>query len=183
MFTPIKPFTSIYICLLAGGALISAALPSPALTLTLMPDTQSGAPGTTVTFSGILSNTDPADTVYLNSDSFSLVGAGLTLDDTDFALNAPLSLGPSSATSILALFTVSIDGTAVDGSYPGTFIVEGGADSSAQDTLASSDFTVTVAPVVPPPAPPAGTPEPGMPALLAGLSVTGSMLALRRRRA
>jgi hypothetical protein len=136
---------------------------------------QVGAPGSTVTFSGSISNIG-SSTVFLNSDAFTLTGTGLTLDDSLYFANAPLSLDPGISTGTIGLFTVAIDPATGVGSYPGSFSVLGGADSNAQDTLATAPFTVGVA------SPSSATPEPGALALLMGAASTGSLFALRHLR-
>ena len=137
-----------------AAALISLGAAAPAihaqtLNFTLDSATQFGAPGSVLHFFGTLSNPSTTDTVFLNSDTPTLNGLGLPLDDSPFSSNAPLSLGPlgsGSYTYTGDFFDVAVGSAAQPGTYSGTFEIQGGADSSAQDTVATSDFSVTVLP-------------------------------------
>lgn len=138
-------------------------------------NTQTSAPNSTVIFAGTITN-NTASTVFLNGDSFSLIGNGLTLDDTKFNSNAPLSLSPGGTTGAIGLFDVTIDPTAANGSYPGSFTVQGGGPGIT-DPLVSQPFTINVAP-----ARSATTPEPGVLGLLSALGMPAALLSLRRLR-
>lgn len=137
---------------LAAAAFMALGAAAPAahaqLNFTLDTPAQFGAPGSTLQFFGTLSNPSTTDTVFLNGDT-ATVPTGLALDDSPFINNAPLSLGPlGSGTDIYTgdFFDVSIDPAAQPGTYTGTFEIQGGADSNAQDTVAAQDFTVSVLP-------------------------------------
>jgi hypothetical protein len=82
--------------------------------------------------------------VFLNGDSFN-VTAPITLDDTDFFTNFPLSLAPgTSFTGDLFVLTVP-PGTAF-GTFLGTFTLLGGANGGAADTLGTVNFSLVTTP-------------------------------------
>jgi hypothetical protein len=140
------------------------------LEFSLNPADETGMPGTTVTFNGTLTNVG-ADIVYLNGDSFSGLGPGFTLDDSDFNNNFPFFLiGGDSATA--DIFTVTLDDTVLPGDYTGEFSILGGTDPNAEDVLATQNFQIQVP----------GVPEPGSIALLVGVSIAASGVLVRRRR-
>jgi hypothetical protein len=83
-------------------------------------------------------------TVFLNGDSFN-VTAPITLDDSGFFGNFPLSLAPgASFTGDLFVLTVP-PGTSF-GTYLGTFTLLGGADGNASNALGTADFSLTTVP-------------------------------------
>jgi len=114
------------------------------LSLTLAAPYQSGVAGDTLTFNATVTNIDPTDVEYLNSDGFTLTGSML-LDDSPFFANFPLSLSPGDSYTG-ELFDVLIpDGTPL-GLYAGAFEILGGSDGNALDVVASADFDVQVTP-------------------------------------
>lgn len=162
--------------LVAGLLLLGSVTTARAqLSLTFTDTLLTGAPGTTLTFAATLLNTGVTE-LFLNSDNFSLTGAGLTLDDTPFFTNVPSSLA-SGAFFTGPIFDVVLAPTALPGNYTGTFTVLGGASSTASDTLASENFQVNVV------LPQQGIiPEPGVGILLAAGTLSWLGTALRRRR-
>jgi hypothetical protein len=118
-----------------------------------------GAPGTTVTVEGTISNTG-SSTVFLNGENFTLSSGFFSNSDiTDFFVNAPLSLDSGTNSGLIALFTFDVAAGTPGGIYTGNFLdIVGGPGSSDANLLASAAFPVTVAPVV-------ATPEPGIFAL------------------
>lgn len=125
--------------------------------------------GPVFAFYGTITNTG-VSTVYLNGDSFPVLDAALTEDDVDyFYVNAPFTLAPSGTSGDIELFTITVaDGTPY-GIYAGTYSIIGGADSNAQDVLASENFNIQV------------TPEPSSLLLLVS-GLAGFAGTLRRRR-
>jgi opacity protein-like surface antigen len=83
--------------------------------------------------------------VFLNGDSFN-VTAPVTLDDSDFFNDFPLSLTPgTSFTGDLFVLTVP-SGTPIGSTYLGTFTLEGGANGNADNVLGTVNFSVTTTP-------------------------------------
>ena len=153
--------------------LLGSAAARPQLSFTLTPSVQAGFPGTTLSFTAMLRNTGSAE-LFLNGDSFTLVGPDLRLNDTKFFTNTPLSLlGGEAWTG--AIFDVVIGAAAVPGGYGGSFTVRGGADGGALNEMATQNFQVVV-----------DIPEPGTGGLLAtGCCLTallGSLTMTVRRR-
>lgn len=149
--------------LLAG----TAAKADP-LTVVLLSPYQNGAAGSTLTFEASVFN-DTGQTIYLNGDSPS-IDSPLTLDDSPYNNNFPLSLGAGDNFTG-ELFDVNIPtGTAV-GLYAGDFAITGGFDSSDTAVVGSANFNVNI------------TPEPPSLVLLAtGLMSSLAAFEVRRRR-
>ncbi len=122
---------------------------------------QSGAPGSTLTFSGTITNEDLVNSVYLNSDTLNILAANgdFTLID-QFFTTVPVSLAPGGNSGDIELFDVTIASPFPHAyrSYSGTYGLLGGIDGAAQDVLGSASFSVT--PEV------SGVPEPVTPLLL-----------------
>jgi hypothetical protein len=141
------------IALTAFGAALACA---GSITVTLDQPNQTGGPGDTLMFFGVIANTG-ADTEYLNSDSLnvSATTGDFTTDDGPFFANAPLSLASSASTADIELFDVLIVSPFPDAftSYTGLFTILGGADGGSSDILTDPAiaFSVSVE---------SGTPEP-----------------------
>jgi hypothetical protein len=76
----------------------------------------------------------------LNGDSFNIT-APVTLDDSDFFSDFPLSLAPG--TSFTGdLFVLTAPPNMPEGTYQGTFTLLGGADGNASNTLGTVNFSV-----------------------------------------
>ena len=137
---------------------------------------QTAAPGSIITFDATVTNPSPTNTIYLNGDSSVTSSTLLTVDDTPFLTNFPLSLDPSQASGPLALFNVFIDPNTPDGTYDlNSFSVLGGLDGSAFETLGTTDFSVIVA------SPVLTAPEPAtLSLLLLGLFSLVSIGVLKR---
>lgn len=148
--------------------LLAIPVRADGINLTLSP--VSGAPGTTVTVDGTITN-NSSNTVYLNSESFTLSSPFINGDTTDFFVNAPLSLSPDTNSGLIALFTFQIAPGTPSGIYPGNFLdIIGGGPSNFTDVLASSEFSVTA------------TPEPGtLPLLGTGLLLAGAFVFRKKR--
>lgn len=82
--------------------------------------------------------------VFLNGDSFNIT-APLTLDDSDFFANFPFSLAPGTSFSG-DLFVLTIPPGTLASAYLGTFTLLGGADGSAQNALATANFSAAPTP-------------------------------------
>jgi len=171
-----KSMKSISILSLTVSGLLFCASTAKADTFTFSidPSTQSAMDGDTITFSGTVSlSGDATDPVYLSGDSITWNGVGLASDDSDFWGNFPSSLDPG-GTFTGELFTVTVDPGTPDGSYTGTFELQGGAEEGAQGVLGAPGFEVDVT------SPSAVTPEPSSLVLLAS-GLAGLAGTLRRR--
>jgi hypothetical protein len=149
--------------------LICPALHADAVGVSL--STVSGAVGSTVDVVGtITNNTDGL--LFLNGDSFSLVDSSLTLDDSDFFDNAPLTLNPGASSDPFDIFVIEIGSSATPGVLsPNFFSVLGGSDPGSSDVIGTVTFDVDVQGVTP-------VPEPsGLLLLACGIA---SILAIRR---
>jgi hypothetical protein len=135
----------------------------------LTPPMLSTAAGTTIEFTGTLTNTGSSE-VFLNGDFSVLLFSSLKLDDLPFFANSPLSLAAGGGLYSGPFFDVIVDPVAVPGTYTGSFTIQGGADSSTFNNLASQNFQVTVVSAVP---------EPGTLVLFG----SGLMMVMRRRSA
>jgi hypothetical protein len=82
--------------------------------------------------------------VFLNGDSFN-VTAPVTLDDSDFFSNFPLSLAPG--TSFTGdLFVLTVPPGTPFGTFLGSFTLLGGANDSASSTLGTVNFSLITTP-------------------------------------
>jgi len=136
-----------------GSFLLSAMLcNADTINIDLMPALLSGSPGSTILFSGTLSNTS-SSTVFLNSAGINLSGGFTPADEHTgpFFVNAPLFLNAAGSTPAIGLFTVDIPDSFAKGPYLGTFSILGGANGNAQDIVGSVNFTVQVVSPVPEP--------------------------------
>ncbi len=93
------------------------------------------------TVSAPTSNSAP---VFLNGDSFN-VTAPVTLDDSDFFNDFPLSLAPG-ASFTGDLFVLTVPPNSPFGTFLGTFTLEGGANGSASNTLGTDSFALITTP-------------------------------------
>jgi hypothetical protein len=125
-----------------GFLLAGTAAKADPLLLSLDSPYQSGAAGQTLTFDVKITN-ELSDTVFLNGD-FTYVDPPLTLDDTGFWNNAPLSLDPGNSSIDFELFAVTIPLGTSNGPYTGYFQILGGSDGDASDVVGSADFSVNV---------------------------------------
>jgi hypothetical protein len=82
--------------------------------------------------------------VFLNGDSFN-VTAPITLNDSDFFNDFPLSLAPG-ASFTGALFVLTVPPNSPFGTFLGTFTLEGGANGSASNTLGTVNFDLITTP-------------------------------------
>ena len=105
--------------------------------------TRSALPGETISFGGLILNSDFQD-VFLNGTSFLVPSFEMLLDDTPFFVNTPLSLAPG-ASFHGELFTLLIGNTILPGEYTASFSIVGGPDASSFEALGTATFDVTVA--------------------------------------
>jgi hypothetical protein len=151
----------------------------PELNLTLTnPDRVVTQGTTTVQFDATILNPSTTDAIYLNGDSAVTSSPLLTVDDSPFFANAPLSLDPGASSGPFELFAVNLASDIPAGTYSlNTFSILGGPDNgtfSDFSDIADAGFSITVTPGT------ASVPEPAtLPLLSAGLA--GLLLARRRR--
>lgn len=149
--------------LVSGGKAANAQV-----SFLIQPVNLAGKPGDLLSFTGILTNLG-TDEVFLNSDLFSLNGVGLTLDDSPFFTNFPLSL-TGGQTFSGEIFTVELDPTVGPGIYNGSFTIQGGPTDSSFNNLGTQNFNIVV-----------GAPEPASGLLLLFSGAMGATAYLRRR--
>ena len=141
---------------------LSAANAASILNVTFSPASQTGNPGQTLTFSGVLQNNFDAE-VFINSNSYTFqIGDPGVFDDALFLSNTPLSLLGLESSNSFDFFTVTIPALQAPGLYTGVFTVVGGADDLAADVIGTGSFQVEVA------APATAVPEPASIVLLCG---------------
>jgi hypothetical protein len=131
---------------LAVSGLLLAGTPAKAdpVSLTITQAFQTGTDGEVLTFDATVTDINPTETVYLNSDNATLSGP-LVLDDSPFVTNFPLSLDPGDSFTG-ELFTVFIPNGTPDGLYTGAFNILGGSPSDFTDVVASANFDVRITP-------------------------------------
>ena len=157
----------LWICVTVLCAVTGTAQATP-ITFTLTSSLLTAVPGSTVTFSGSLTETGGTIT-FLNGDNFT---SALPADDSPFFSNFPVSLAAFQTFSA-PMFRVTVPLLTAPGLYSGGFTILGGSTPSALTTLASQPFAVSVTPVA------TAVPEP---ASLLLLSSGGAALLARRRR-
>jgi len=158
------------------GILFSALTVLPAqagiLSLTLSNSTLSTTPGDPVTFSATLLN-NTGVTENLNGDSFG-APSPLTLDDSPFQNNWPLSVVNGGTFGPTAIFTIDVPLGTPTGLYTGGFFeILGGPGAFDEDVVATVDYTVNVTSSV-------TTPEPSSVVLIGG-GLAVLFLVIRRR--
>jgi hypothetical protein len=136
------------------------------IVVTLDDPSQTGHPGQTLQFFGVISNNGD-DTVFMNGDDLTLAGLSFTTNDLFFT-TVPLSLDGGSSSDHIELFDVTVSDPLLDSpaKYLGSYTLLGGADAptdtdpGSQDNLASANFDVTTGSGA------TGTPEPSTGSLL-----------------
>jgi len=152
------------------------------LDVTLTQSSQTVTLGTsTVAFDATISNPSAADTIFLNSDSSTTSSLFLTVDDTPFFNNAPLSLDPGANSGPIELFDVLLAPNTPTGVYDlNLFSILGGPDAgsfSDFSDLVDVAFSIDVVS-------PVATPEPSSLLLVfAGLVGVAAFLGARKRLA
>jgi hypothetical protein len=143
--------------------------------VTLTQTSQTAPAGSTVTFDATITNLSSTDTIYLNGDSFGTSSLLLTVDDSPYLMNFPVSLAPDEVSGPFALFNVLIDPSTPSATYDSnSFSILGGSDDTASDTIGTADFSVTVSSAT-------AAPEPDTALLLvSGLLIIGLLAQFRR---
>jgi hypothetical protein len=130
------------ICLLLGLALaLSSTVTRAALSFVLTPAVQISARSNEVFFTGILSNTDPTNDLYLNAVQF-IANGNFTSDSNAFFANVPGILSAGQTYSDV-VFGVTINPTTPAGDYFGAVTILGGSNIFAANNLATQPFQVS----------------------------------------
>jgi hypothetical protein len=170
----VRTLSTFALFVLAATLLLSSRTFADTIGLSLNAPAQSGTAGSTVSFvATMLAPGTNGGTVFLNGDSFN-VSSPLLLDDSGFFNDFPFSLDPGDSSSG-TLFSIALPSNLAAGLYTGSFEILGGADSGAQDTIASvQDSPLNVAPTA------STVPEPESLMLLAA-GLPGVALLVQRR--
>jgi hypothetical protein len=170
--------STFFLALSLGAA---AAHAGPLLDLTLINPEPAVTQGTTVVaFEATILNPSATQTIYLNGDGSATSSSLLTVDDSPFFANAPLSLAPGQSSGPFELFDLDLAADTPSGAYTlNTFSILGGYDGgtlSDFSDIANASFSVTVT------SGSASVPEPGTLLLvLTGLLIAGWKLAKETR--
>lgn len=142
------------ILVVAGSLLVTGSLVrADTLDVSLTQATLSVVQGSTlVAFDATVSNPSTSSgTIFLNGDSSTTSSSLVSVDDTPFFANSPLSLDPGTSSGPFEIFDVLLDPSLGPGVYTGTFSILGGADGSAIGDVGDVNFTVDItAPVTAP---------------------------------
>jgi hypothetical protein len=128
--------------MVVGGTVARAAL-----SFVLTPSARVGSQGMEVFFTGILSNTDPTNDVYLNDIQF-VASSNLTTVANTFFANVPGILSAGQTYSDI-VFAVIIEPTTPIGNYFATVAILGGSNIFASSNLGTQSFEVSVSEVTP----------------------------------
>ncbi len=128
--------------LLLGFALVlSSSVARAALSFVLTPAVHVAARSNEVFFTGILSNTDPTNDLYLNAVQF-IANGNFTSDSNAFFANVPGILSAGQTYSDV-VFGVTINPTTPAGDYFGAVTILGGSNIFAANNLATQPFQVS----------------------------------------
>jgi hypothetical protein len=150
---------------------LAVATYADSVDVTLTQTSQIAAAGSTITFDATITNLSSTDAIFLNGDSSVTSSSLLTVDDTPFLANFPLSLDAGEVSGPFALFDVFIDPSTPTASYDfNSFSILGGLDGDASDIIGGANFSISVGSVI-------ATPEPGTLVLLLSALLTIGVLA------
>jgi hypothetical protein len=128
--------------LIFGLALAFASAAAHAeLSFVLTPSVLACARSNEVFFTGILSNTDPTNDLYLNTVQF-ITDGNFTADSNAFYANVPGILSAGETYSDV-VFGVNINPTTPAGDYFGAVTILGGSNIFAADNLATQPFQIS----------------------------------------
>jgi PEP-CTERM motif len=169
-----KTALSLFSVLLAAVFMLPSAAHADTINFVLNNPTQSGAPGSTLTYSATV--TAPGTNggaVSLDADNFT--GSGpFVIDDSSFFNNFPLSLDPSQSYTG-TLFTLFIPNGTPAGLYTGGSVQIFFSDVTGLQSYVSQDFVVDIPGSSP-------VPEPGTWVLLVtGTGLLAAVVYSRRR--
>jgi len=131
---------------LTAALLFSLPAAADSISITLASPYQNGHGNTTVSFTAtVAAPGSNSVTIYLNSDSYG-VDAPLSVDDTGFLVNFPLTMDPGDSVTDV-LFTVFVAAGTPPGLCNGYFQILGGSDANAQNAISNlASFRVNVVP-------------------------------------
>ena len=112
------------------------------LSFVLTPAAETCAQSNEVFFSGVLSNTNPTNNVYLNDIQFT-ASSNLAAVANAFFANVPGILSAGQTYSDI-VFAVTVNPTAAVGNYSGTVTIVGGTNILSSSNLATQSFQVSV---------------------------------------
>ena len=112
------------------------------LSFVLTPAAETCAQSNEVFFSGILSNTNPTNDVYLNDIQFT-ANSNLVAVANAFFANVPGILSAGQTYSDI-VFAVTVNPTTSVGTYSGTVTIVGGVNILSSSNLATQSFQVSV---------------------------------------
>jgi hypothetical protein len=139
--------------IVALTALAVAAARAGTITVTFDQPNQTGRSGDTLHFWGVIANTgtdtDPANAVCLNGDSFNFSLTPASYEASDNFGSTPIFLTGGGSSGHIDLFDITLNVGTSDpfGAYAGTYGLIGGQDGgdlSGQDNLAQADFSINV---------------------------------------
>lgn len=134
------------VLVMSAAACLASGVRAQSLDVTLSESDVTVTQGTTVVdFNATITNAGTS-TIFLNGDNPTTGSSLLSVDDSPFNTNAPLSLAAGASTGPIELFAVDIlSPTIAVGTYGGNdFSILGGYGSSDAIDLVDSNFSVTV---------------------------------------
>jgi hypothetical protein len=120
---------------------LSSTLARANLSFVLTPSVQACARSNEVFFTGILSNTDPTNDLYLNDIQF-IANGNFTPDSNAFFANVPGILSAGQTYSDV-VFGVTVNPTTPAGDYFGAVTILGGSNIFAAGNLATQPFQIS----------------------------------------